>query len=98
MKVIIAKIPCTDDRTIQVLFKSIIDPGNQDPIIIPYVNLHTNISVPSLNIRLKRSHRERVISSHIGWTLPDLRVIRAWIKKLKIKHTGRFLWIQKNKG
>ena len=44
MKAIIAKIRCTDNGAIQVLAKSYIDPGHQDPITIQFKNLHTIFS------------------------------------------------------
>jgi hypothetical protein len=42
---------------------------------VQFKKLCKNISVPSSNIRSKRSHREHAIKRHIGRILPDLRGI-----------------------
>jgi len=44
--------------------------------VILFEKFGANLSVPSLNIRLKGSHRERVISLLFSRILPDLRGTR----------------------
>ena len=56
--------------------KSSLDLSNKRSKAILIKKLCINFSVSSLNIRLKKSHRERVICRHIGRILPDFRDIR----------------------